>query len=288
MFPSTYITYSLLPGDPTPLPAWPMRVACSDSGLNEDLGITVTGNKTDVKFTARLGAISVDVDWGNATGNGATLTAAEIEASGVLKLATAVADAAGVWYNLTKDVPCFKIGAADGGGAPIVSTSTSTSATPLSSTASSTTDRVGEAFNRSLTRALLESSSSTRSTTSSSTTTSSTSSNSSSMMGEGPSCPTCPPCDDCPPCPVSYCDWEDTAPCDHPTELSKTFSWEGICCNEALSQIDIKGVGRDIFWPPQVPTRDYTVESIVGPRHLGAGGCSAQYVSLTAYSLLSC
>ena len=59
-------------------------------------------------------------------------------------------------------------------------------------------------------------------------------------------------------------------------------SWEGICCNEALSQIDIKGVGRDIYWPPQVPTRNYTVESIVGPRHLSAGGCSAQYVSLTA------
>ena len=35
----------------------------------------------------------------------------------------------------------------------------------------------------------------------------------------------------------------------------------GIGCNEALSQIDIKGVGRDIFWPPEVETRDYTVES---------------------------
>ena len=29
-------------------------------------------------------------------------------------------------------------------------------------------------------------------------------------------------------------------------------------CNEALSQIDIKGVGRDIFWPPEVEYRDYT------------------------------
>ena len=35
-------------------------------------------------------------------------------------------------------------------------------------------------------------------------------------------------------------------------ELPKTFSWDGIGCNEDLSQIDIKGVGRDIFWPPQV------------------------------------
>jgi len=49
---------------------------------------------------------------------------------------------------------------------------------------------------------------------------------------------------------VSYCDWEDTQPCDFPYTLSKTFSWEGICCNDALSQIDIHGVGRDIFWPP--------------------------------------
>jgi hypothetical protein len=54
-------------------------------------------------------------------------------------------------------------------------------------------------------------------------------------------CPACPPCDGCPPCPVSYCDWEDTEPCDFPGNLSKTFSWEGIGCNEALSQIDIKG-----------------------------------------------
>ena len=32
----------------------------------------------------------------------------------------------------------------------------------------------------------------------------------------------------------------------------RRFSWEGICCNDALSQIDIRGVGRDIFWPPGV------------------------------------
>ena len=33
-FPSTYITYSLLPGHAIPLPAWPMRVAC-EQGLNK-------------------------------------------------------------------------------------------------------------------------------------------------------------------------------------------------------------------------------------------------------------
>ena len=54
----------------------------------------------------------------------------------------------------------------------------------------------------------------------------------------------------------------------------------GIGCNEALSQIDIKGVGRDIFWPPEVPTRDYTVESIVGPRHLSSYGCAEEYADM--------
>ena len=70
------------------------------------------------------------------------------------------------------------------------------------------------------------------------------------------SCPACPPCDDCPPCPVSFCDYEDDAPCTFTGELSRGFSWGGICCNDALSQIDITGVGRDFFWPPQVPARN--------------------------------
>lgn len=73
---------------------------------------------------------------------------------------------------------------------------------------------------------------------------------------------------------MSFCDWEDTQECSFTANLSKTFSWEGIGCNEALSQIDIHGVGRDIYWPPQVPSRNYSVESIVGPHHLTPGGCA--------------
>ena len=64
-----------------------------------------------------------------------------------------------------------------------------------------------------------------------------------------------------PSCPVSYCNKEDQTPCSYKGQLPKAFSWDAISCNEALSQIDIKGVGRDIFWPPEVPTRNYTVES---------------------------
>ena len=54
-------------------------------------------------------------------------------------------------------------------------------------------------------------------------------------------------------------------------------SWEGIGCNEALSQIDVRGVGRDIFWPPGPEERNYTVESIVGPRQLSSYGCADEY-----------
>eukprot|EP01052_Picozoa_sp_SAG31_P048671 SAG31_NODE_10293_length_1159_cov_1.013208_2_plen_176_part_00 len=58
-FPSTYITYSLLPGHPTPLPAWPMRVAC-DQGLNGDFGIRRQGNVSDVvKLSMHASVVNV-------------------------------------------------------------------------------------------------------------------------------------------------------------------------------------------------------------------------------------
>jgi pimeloyl-ACP methyl ester carboxylesterase len=123
-FPSTYITYSLLPGHPTPLPAWPMRVACE--GLSKDFGIRTTGSVRDVNYTVTLGDIKVAVDWANTTGNGETLTSAQIRASGVLQLAAAVAQAAGVWHNLTKDKECFDIyGAQDSAASDSVGTAVS-------------------------------------------------------------------------------------------------------------------------------------------------------------------
>jgi lysosomal Pro-X carboxypeptidase len=60
-FPSTYITYNVGPGY-FPLPAWPMRVACS-LGLNTDLGVKFLGNRSDVKYTVSLDGLEVDVDW---------------------------------------------------------------------------------------------------------------------------------------------------------------------------------------------------------------------------------
>jgi hypothetical protein len=233
-----------------------MRVACEE--LNQDFGIKLLrGSIRDVSYTLRLGALNVTVDWSNTTGNGHTLTSADIKDSGVLKLAAAVARAAGVWYNLTQDKECFDI------ATPFHQdddhSSTDDDATGAIATGATTSGEKHRTHWQPAPRRL-STAASTNSTTSRSST------------AAVPTCPACPPCDDCPPCPVSYCDWEDTEPCTYCRELSKTFSWEGIGCNEALSQvgrmihvlspftttndalsqIDIKGVGRDIYWPPQV------------------------------------
>ena len=228
-----------------------------------------------------------------ATSNIGDLTSAQIRKSGVLGLASAVADAAGVWYNLTKAEDCFDIASS---GFEQADNPTQRRAAPEAPAAPS-----AGSFGTGA-KALPVSPDFSAAT----------------AAERAQGCPACPPCDDCPPCPISYCDWEDTAPCsycDH--ELSKArqlrhhfepcpaqilssvppytwrvtctflpradwpsetdvvselglqgFSWGGICSNEALSQIDIKGVGRDIFWPPQVENRSYTVETVVGPRDL--------------------
>ena len=252
-FPSDYITFSLRPGNPPPLPAWPMRVACAQ-GLDRDFGVRVSGSMADVKYEVRLGDVRVAVDWRDATGNGAELTRAQIRASGVLELARAAADAAGVWYNLTKDRPCNDFGAVAG---PVAR-----------GRAGARSSAAGAAM---ATRGLVAPERPAAAPP---------------KPPPGPGgklCPACPPCDGCPACPVQYCNVTQTADCAFSGALSKTFSWEGICCNDALSQIDTRGVGRDIFWPPGPAARIYTVEGLVGPRGLRAGGCAAEYSAAGLY-----
>ena len=239
-FESDYITFSVGPGL-HPLPPWPMRVACA--GLDHDFGIRSAGSFRDVRYTLHLGALDVVVDWANITSNAAHLTTAQIETSGVLDLAAAVVSAVGVWYNVTHELPCFDIPSRpDSTLASAVATSHADGWTPNEGESNGTGQeaRGQEAHHPSA--ALLASRSG--------------------------SCPTCPPCDACPPCPISYCNWEDERPCDFHGAISKYFSWTGITCNDALSQIGIQGVGRDIFWPPSVTHRNYTVDSVVGPHRL--------------------
>ena len=44
-------------------------------------------------------------------------------------------------------------------------------------------------------------------------------------------------------------------------------SWGPLCANDNLNLINtvVHGVGRDMYWPPNVP-RGYTIEDVVGKR----------------------
>lgn len=106
-FESTYITYAVGPGY-LPLPAWPMRVACES--LNKDFGVEIEGSVSDVKYTLRMGDIEASVDWDESSGNGNSLTEAQIRQSGVLDLVAGLRDAVAVWYNITHDRTCFDMG----------------------------------------------------------------------------------------------------------------------------------------------------------------------------------
>ena len=98
-----------------------MRVAWGGYGRRRqpstsDFGVKLTGSVADVKAELRSPSeISVVVDWKAGTGNGDKLTEAQINASGVLcfAFAAAMAAAAGVWHNLTKDVKCYNISNGD-------------------------------------------------------------------------------------------------------------------------------------------------------------------------------
>ena len=257
-FPSTYITYSLQPGDPPPLPAWPMRVACA-RGLDADLGIQVRpahGEAPAVDYELAMGELRVAVDWQRTTGNGANLTRAQLHAAGVGVLARAVADAAAVWYNLTHDKTCNEIGRAPVRGRSAgLARSAPADPPPTAGRTAAHATRVGGTAEWGKAGAA----------------------GTSPPVPGGNLCPSCPPCDDCPPCPVQYCNVSDTLECSFSAPVSKTFSWDAVCCNEQLSQVMIQGVGRDLYWPPQVPSRNYTVESVVGPRGLSAGGCEGEW-----------
>ncbi|CAE7673015.1 DPP7 [Symbiodinium pilosum] len=96
---------------------------------------------------------------------------------------------------------------------------------------------------------------------------------------EAGSCSKCPPCADCPACPVSRCAGDDT-PCNFTGQVPKTFAWDTIVCNDDLSQISAQGLGRDLYWPPSVSSRNFTIASMVGPHELVKASCTEQFDSM--------
>eukprot|EP00439_Symbiodinium_sp_Y106_P042695 s790_g5.t1 len=226
-YPSSYITYAV--GSGSALPAWPMRVACR--GLSGDFGIDVKGSRSDVNYTARMGALQVTVDWTRWWSNGEQLTKEELQASGILELAAAVTDAAGVWYNASGDQSCWNISS---GGSQVPPQTRQGLKLARASAARATS------------------------------------------AASAASCSACPPCPSCPACPVSRCAGFEP-PCNFTGQVPKTFSWDAIVCNDDLSQISAQGLGRDLYWPPSVPFRNFTIASMVGPRQLVPASCTEHF-----------
>jgi len=115
-FPSTYIPFSLGKGE-TPLPAWPMRVACS-KGLNDNIGIKILGNHSDVNFSVALpgsgtsSSGSVTVDWdttGTPDGQPLISDSNTTSAKVLWQLVRALSQAVGVWENITGTISCINI-----------------------------------------------------------------------------------------------------------------------------------------------------------------------------------
>ncbi|CAJ1420746.1 unnamed protein product [Effrenium voratum] len=105
-YPSTYITFAVGPGD-IPLPAWPMREACKH--LDRDFGVELEGSLSEVRYNATLGDLKVTVDWTHLQSNSAGLTLSRLVSSNLLALARGVANAAGVWYNVSGTKRCWDV-----------------------------------------------------------------------------------------------------------------------------------------------------------------------------------
>lgn len=111
-FASEYIPFSLGKGE-TPLPAWPMRVAC-DGGLNTDLGIGISGNHSAVRFSIEMPSsnITATVDWDvTSTADGQPLITGtnSTEAQTLWELVRGLSKAILVWNNISGNLDCIDV-----------------------------------------------------------------------------------------------------------------------------------------------------------------------------------
>ena len=112
-FPSEYITYAVA-NTPVPLPAWPVRVACSYVGIK--VNVELEGNLSDVKFDVVVdgGKQVIHVDWNETktvstekeSKGGATSLASS---SSVQTLMRGLSNAISVWYNVSGTKKCYRL-----------------------------------------------------------------------------------------------------------------------------------------------------------------------------------
>jgi len=114
-YPSSYIPFALL-HKKVNLPPWPTQDACwKSSNLHKDWGIRFHGSKEDVRYRIDYGdsGISLEVDWDSVTKvnkeEGKNVSVAIEGSMDIIGLLTSVRDSVSIWYNITKDVPCYNI-----------------------------------------------------------------------------------------------------------------------------------------------------------------------------------
>lgn len=112
-YPSSYIPFALI-HKKVDLPAWPMQAACwKTSELHKDWGVRFVGNVSDVHYRITYGdsGITLDVNWGKvAEFSSEFVQPLPAKASkDIVGLLTSVRDAVSIWYNITKDVPCYDV-----------------------------------------------------------------------------------------------------------------------------------------------------------------------------------
>ena len=120
-FPSEYITFAVA-STPSPLPAWPVRVACTHVGV--DVGIELQGNVSDVHFDVVVdgGDQIIHVDWNATTmttkgqGNQAQQQQQQQQMSSTLanspsvqKLMRGLSNSIAVWYNVSGSKQCYQL-----------------------------------------------------------------------------------------------------------------------------------------------------------------------------------
>jgi lysosomal Pro-X carboxypeptidase len=111
-YPSSYIPFALL-HKKVNLPPWPMQAACWEtSHLHKDWGIQFHGDMQNVRYQISYGdtGIVLDVDWDKVSVIGPIPSESVVHNSkSIIGLLTSVRDAVSIWYNITKDVPCFDV-----------------------------------------------------------------------------------------------------------------------------------------------------------------------------------
>ena len=181
------------------------------------------------RYNVTLGAFKASVDWDSITGNGATLTPDEIDASGIFQLVRGYVDFNGILKNITGKERCYdaeddakllRLARSRGLAIPETLGLEQPDGSAASIIAAGVTGVAAEE----------------------------SSSGASSMLPvTRPSA--CPPCESCPPCPVSTRAIPPKV-CTPAAGVHNPGSWGLITCNDGvnMSAVKVKGVGGDAFW----------------------------------------